>query len=140
MSSIQGYAERTGWIMFAAIVMFAVGFYRIISGISYLANSNRLNDFSSGILGDNMWLWGLWDLGIAALAIWAAYSLLGGGQYGRVFTYLWGIMVIWNGFLIIGPAPWLALGSITLASLVVWGVATTPVDREMATLDRGMGT
>ncbi len=140
MSSMQSYASRTGWIMLAAIVMFSVGFFRIISGISYLANSHKINNFTFGLFGDNMWAWGIWDLGIAAIAIWAAYSLLGGGEFGRVIAYLWAIMVIVNGFLVINQAPWFAAGMITLAVLVVYGLASTPLDRGMATADRGMGT
>ena len=138
--SMQAYASRTGWIMLAAIVMFSVGFFRIISGISYLANSHRINNLSFGILGDNMWLWGIWDLGIAALAHCAAYSRIGGGEFGRVVSYIWAIRVIVNGFLIIGYAPWFAAGMITLAVLVVYGLASTPLERsESRSESGGMG-
>jgi hypothetical protein len=113
--------------MLAAIVMFSVGVLRIISGISYLVDSRKVNDFTAGFFGDNMWAWGLWDLGIAAVAIWAAYSLLGGGEFGRVIAYIWAILVIVNGFLIIGIAPWFAAAMITLAVLVVYGLASTPL-------------
>jgi hypothetical protein len=123
---VQDYASRTGWIMLAAIVMFSVGVYRVLSGISYLADSHKINDFTAGFFGDNMWAWGLWDLGIAAIAIWAAFSLLSGGEFGRVIAYLWAILVIVNSFLIIGIAPWFAAAMITLAVLVVYGLASTP--------------
>ena len=126
MSSVQAYASRTGWIMLAAIVMFSVGVFRIISGISYLANSHKINDYTAGFFGDNMWAWGLWDLGIAAIAIWAAFSLLSGGEFGRVIAYLWAILVIINSFLIIGIAPWFAAAMIALAILVIYGLASTP--------------
>ena len=129
MQSVQTYASRTGWIMLAAVVMFSVGFLRIISGISYLVNSHRVNDFTAGLFGDNMWLWGLWDLGIAVLAIWAAFSLINGGEFGRVIAYIWAILVIVNSFLIIGYAPWFAAAMITLAVLVVYGLASTPLTR-----------
>ena len=129
MQSVQTYASRTGWIMLAAVVMFSVGFLRIISGISYLVNSHRVNDFTAGLFGDNMWLWGLWDLGIAAVAIWAAFSLINGGEFGRVIAYIWAILVIVNGFLIIAYAPWFAVAMITLAVLVVYGLASTPLTR-----------
>jgi hypothetical protein len=129
MQQMQSYANRTGWIMLAAIVMFSVGFLRIISGISYLVNSHRINDFTLGLFGDNMWLWGLWDLGIAVVAIWAAFSLLGGGEFGRVIAYIWAILVIVNGFLVIGYAPWFSAAMITLAVLVVYGLASTPLTR-----------
>ena len=115
MTTLEPTSEKwtSGWLTFAAIMMYAVGFLRIISGISYLAN------------GDNMWAWGIWDLGIAALAIYAAYSLLSGGEFGRIVAYLWAILVIVNGFLILGQAPWYGAAAITLAGLVVYGLATT---------------
>ncbi len=127
MSSMQAYANRTGWIMLAAVVMFSVGVFRIISGISYLANSNKVNDYTAGLFGDNMWAWGLWDLAIAALAIWAAFSLLGGGEFGRVIAYIWAILVIVNSFLTIGIAPWFGAAMLTLALLVIYGLASTPL-------------
>ena len=70
MSSVQAYASRTGWIMLAAIVMFAVGALRLISGISYLVDSHKVNDLTVGLFGDNMWLWGdlgHWDRGARLL-------------------------------------------------------------------------
>jgi len=115
----------SGWTTFAAIVLYAVGFFRIISGISYLVNSHKVNNFSFGLFGDNMWVWGLWDLGIAALAIYAAYSLLEGGEFGRIVAYIWAILVIVNGFLILAYAPWYGAIAITIAGLIVYGLATT---------------
>ncbi len=137
MSSMQAYASRTGWIMLAAIVMFSVGVFRILSGISYLANSHKINDYTAGFFGDNMWAWGLWDLLIAAIAIWAAFSLLSGGEFGRIVAYIWAILVIVNSFLIIGIAPWFAAAMITLAVLVVYGLASTPPARGDMAADRG---
>ena len=127
MSSMQAYASRTGWIMLAAVVMFSVGVFRIISGISYLANSHKINDYTAGFFGDNMWAWGIWDLLIAVIAIWAAFSLLEGGEFGRVIAYTWAILVIVNSFLTIGIAPWFGAAMLTLALLVIYGLASTPV-------------
>ncbi len=127
MSSMQAYASRTGWIMLAAVVLFSVAVFRLISGISYLANSHKINDYTAGFFGDNMWAWGLWDLAIAALAIWAAFSLLGGGEFGRVIAYIWAILVIVNSFLIIGIAPWFGAAMLSLALLVIYGLASTPL-------------
>ena len=106
---------------------------RVISGISYLVDSHKVNDLTLGLFGDNMWLWGLWDLGIAALAIWAAFSLVSGGEFGRVIAYAWAILVIVNSFLVIGLAPWFAAGMITLAVLVIYGLASTPPQRTETT-------
>jgi hypothetical protein len=133
MSSMQAYASRTGWIMLTAVVLFSVAVFRLISGISYLANSHKINDYTAGFFGDNMWAWGIWDLAIAVLAIWAAFSLLGGGEFGRVIAYLWAIFTIVNSFLIIGIAPWFGAAMLVLAVLVVYGLASTPLQRASET-------
>ena len=136
MSTMQEQVDRlSGWTAFAAIVMFSVGVFRVISGISYLADSHKVNDFTLGLFGDNMWAWGIWDLGIGIAALFAAYSLLGNGTYGKIVTYLWAVLVIVNSFLLMGIAPWFAAAMITLAVLVVYGVAKTTDEA----LSRGMG-
>jgi hypothetical protein len=124
--SMEELERRSGWTMFAAVVLFSVGFLRIISGISYLSDSNKVNDLTLGLFGDSLWAWGIWDLGIAAVALYAGYSLLGGGTFGRVVAYLWAVLVIVNSFLIIGYAPWFAFAMIALAVLVVYGLASSP--------------
>jgi hypothetical protein len=107
-------------------VLFAVGFFRIISAITYFADSTKINDLSHGLFGGQTWLWGLWDLLIAAAAIMAGRSLLSGGVYGKAIGYIWGTFVIVQSFVIIGFAPWYAALSITLAALVIYGLGVTP--------------
>ena len=124
--SMEDLERRSGWTMFAAVVLFSVGFLRIISGISYLSDSNKVNDLTLGLFGDSLWAWGLWDLGIAVVALYAGYSLLGGGTFGKVVAYLWAVLVIVNSFLIMGIAPWFAFTMIALAVLVVYGLASSP--------------
>jgi hypothetical protein len=121
--STREVERLSGWGALAAVVMFSFGVLRFISGISYLADSNKVNDLSLGLFGDSLWAWGLWDIGIGILALFAGYSLLVGGIYGKVVAYLWAVAVIVNSFLIMGAAPWFAVASITLAVLVVYGVA-----------------
>ncbi len=116
---------RSGWLTLAAIVMFSVGVLRIIDALYYFSSSNRINnvDLANGAFGDNLWLWGLWELGIAALALYAGYSLLGGGTFGRIVGYLWAFVVIIESFMLIAFAPWFAAAMITLAVLVIYGLA-----------------
>jgi hypothetical protein len=124
--STTAYAPKSsGWLTFAAIILAAVGFFRLISGIAYFADSVRVNDVSNGLFGDNLFWWGIWDLAIAALALYAAYSLLGNNEFGRVVGYIWAILVIVQSFLLITWAPWFAFGAIVLAVLVIWALATT---------------
>jgi hypothetical protein len=131
--STQKQLERlSGWRALAAIVMFSVGFFRVISGISYLAESHKVNDFTLGLFGDNLWAWGIWDLGIAVVALFAGYSILVGGTFGKVVAYLWAVLVIVNSFLVIGVAPWFAFSMIALAVLVVYGLAKSAEEDGLA--------
>ena len=131
MSSAVVPERRSGWVMFAAVVLFSVGFLRIISGISYFKNSAAINDLTRGAFGDHLWAWGVWDICVAALALLAGLSLLGGvgfltTGFGRVVAYVWAVLVIVQGFMLIGQAPWYSAGMIALAALVIYGLTSHP--------------
>jgi hypothetical protein len=132
MSDVMTGLKRPGWLTFAAVVMFSVAGLRIISGIAYLSDSNKVNDLTSGLFGDNIFWWGLWDLGIAALALFAGYSLLSGNTFGRVVGYVWAIVVIIQSFLILSYAPWYGFAAMLLAILVIYALSTTSDYREGA--------
>jgi hypothetical protein len=132
MSDVMTGLRRPGWLTFAAVVMFSVAGLRIISGIAYLADSNKVNDVSSGLFGDDLFWWGLWDLGIAALALFAGYSLLSGNTFGRIVGYVWAIAVIIQSFLILSYAPWYGFAAMLLAILVIFALSSTSDYREEA--------
>jgi hypothetical protein len=134
MSTTQAYSglNRPGWLTFAAVVLFSEGILRIISALYYFADSTRVANVTAGAAGDHLFLWGLWDLVIAVLALWGGYSLLGGNTFGRVIGYIWAIVVIVQSFLIIEYAPWFGFGSIILAVLVIYALSTTSDWREPA--------
>jgi len=125
LSTQESESDRSGWILFAVIIMFAVGFARVISGISYLDDSNDVNNLTNALFGDQLWVWGIWDLIIAALAFFAGWSLLSGGGFGYVVAYIWGVVVIVQGFIGFVVAPWYSAAAITLGALVVYGLSKT---------------
>src|SRR3954447_13487813 len=104
--------RRPGWLTFAGIVLVSVGFLRIISAIYYFADSARVNNLSAGAFGGHLFLWGLWDLLIAALALLAGFSLFSGNTFGRIIGYAWASLVIVQSFLIISYAPWFGSASL----------------------------
>jgi hypothetical protein len=127
--STQAYGNEDiggGWLAFTAVLLFAMGFFRIISGISYLSKSNKIENFTGGLFSNHTWGWGVWDLIIAAVAILAGLSLLGGGGFGRVFGYIFGILVVVQGFTVMNLAPWYGAISIIVGVMVVYGLAATP--------------
>jgi hypothetical protein len=38
--------------------MFSVGFFRIISAISYFADSSKINDLTNRLFSGHTWAWG----------------------------------------------------------------------------------
>jgi hypothetical protein len=133
MSAATVPGRRCGWYTFAAVVLFAVGFLRIISAISYFKHSAAINDLTRGSFSSHLWAWGVWDLCVAGLAVLAGLSLLGGvgfltPAFGRVVAYAWGVLVIVQGFMLVGQAPWYSAGMIALAALVIYGLASQPAE------------
>ena len=117
--------RRPGWLTFAAIVLISVGCMRVLSAIYYFADSARVVNVTGGAFGGNLFLWGLWDLGIAALALYGGFSLLSGNTFGRVVAYAWGVVVIVQSFMIISYAPWFAFAALLLAMLVIMAVSAS---------------
>jgi len=122
--------RRPGWLTFAAVVLISVGCLRVLSAIYYFADSTRVNNVSGGAFGHHLFLWGLWDLLIALLALWGGFSLLGGNTFGRVIGYTWAVLVIVQSFLILGYAPWFGFGALLLAIFVVYALSATSDWRE----------
>src|SRR5262245_18454002 len=122
------YVRRPGWVTFAAVILFTVGFVRIISAINYFGNGIQINNLTDSVFGQHLWVWGAWDLCLAGLSVLAGISLLGGGGFGRVIGYIWAVWVIVQSFLIIGLAPWYAAAMMLLAALVIYGLASSSAD------------
>jgi hypothetical protein len=117
--------RRPGWLTFAAVVLLSFSCFRVISAIYYFFNSIRINNLNYGAFGHHLFLWGLWDLGIAALAFYAGWSLLSGQTFGRIVGYAWAALVLIQSFAIIGSAPWYGAASLTLGVLVIYALAST---------------
>jgi hypothetical protein len=126
MSTQEAETGRSGWIEFTAVVMFAVAFFRVISAIAYFANSAKIDNLTNGLFSSHLWAWGVWDLMIAAAAIIAGLSLLAGGGFGRVVGYIFGVLVLVQGFTVLNAAPWYGALAIAVGVLVIYGLARTP--------------
>ena len=93
--------------------------------VQLFAGGNQVSDLTNSLYGDQLWVWGLWDLAIAALALFAAFSLLSNGRFGRTVTYVWAIVVMFQSLLILTAAPWYAVTAIALSAIVVAGLAAS---------------
>jgi hypothetical protein len=74
--------EGSGWLLFASIMIAIAGVLNIIWGIAAIGNSKFFTQNATYILsGLNTWGWIVLIIGV--LELFAAYSILVGGQYGR---------------------------------------------------------
>jgi hypothetical protein len=72
--------EGSGWLLFASIMIAIAGVLDIIWGIAAISNSKFFTQNATYILSDlNTWGWIVLIIGI--LQLFAAYSIMVGGQY-----------------------------------------------------------
>lgn len=116
--------KRPAGLTFAAVVMISVGCMRVLSAIYYFADSERVNDVSSGPFSHHLFVWGFWDLIIAAIALTAGFSLLKGNELGFIFGYGFAGLVILQSFLMLAAAPWFGFASLLVAILIIYALAT----------------
>jgi hypothetical protein len=87
-SSTGGYqAERhgRGFIAFASILLFVIGFFNVIYGVAAIGSSNVFVADAHYVIGDlRTWGWVAVVLGVSQLL--AAFGVLGGNQLARWFA------------------------------------------------------
>ena len=119
----SGYEEAgTGWVMFAAILLFIAGIWNFIDGILAIGSSHVYVAGAHYVFGDlNSWGWIVMILGILQLA--AGSSLVGGSEWARWFGIaVAGVNSI--GQLMFLPAyPFWALAMFTVDMLIIYGLA-----------------
>jgi hypothetical protein len=118
-------ARRSGWLTYAAVVMFiAAGLYALWA-INLWADAAWLADISDGILGDQRWLWGLFDAAMAALFVFAGKSLLDGRDFGRWVAVVATSIGIFRWFYWMAFTPFLSLTIVAMLFLVLYAVLVT---------------
>ena len=80
--------EWTGWVGFAGIMLYLVGFFHIIAGITALFNQNFYVVTEKSLWVFNTAQWGWVHIIGGLIVIWAASSLMKGHVFGRIFAVL----------------------------------------------------
>jgi hypothetical protein len=118
-------ARRPGMLTFAAVVMFMVAGFEALSGILAFAGSGWWVTEMGNLVYANFVLWGLLDLIIALIALYAGIDLLRGGAFGVTMGYLFAIVGAIRWLFVIPAAPVLALVVIALCVMVMYALATS---------------
>ena len=116
---------RNGWLTYAAVVMFiAAGLYTIWA-INLWADSAWVADVSNGVLGEQGWLWGVFDAVMAVVFVFAGKSLLDGRSFGRWVAVVAASIGIVRWFYWMAFTPFLALAILAMLFLVLYAVLVT---------------
>jgi hypothetical protein len=117
--------KRNGWLTYAAVMMFiAAGLYALWA-INLWADSAWVADVSNGVLGDQGWLWGVFDAVMAVVFVFAGKSLLDGRSFGRWVAVVAVSIGIVRWFYWMAFAPFLALAILAMLFLVLYAVLVT---------------
>ncbi|HEU5349298.1 MAG TPA: hypothetical protein VFU63_11870 [Ktedonobacterales bacterium] len=120
--------RRPGLITFAAIMMFVAAAFTIIWAIQEFSSASwiraNLSTYGYGDMAGYLWAWGIFDLVLAAVAIYAGVDLLRGGAVGLVIGLAIAGVSAARWFFYIPAAPWTALAIIAIDVLIIYGLVS----------------
>ena len=125
-SSVRSRAaahRRPGMVTFAAILMFVVAGLEALSALLAFAGTGWWVTEVGNLVYANFVVWGIVDLIIAFIALYAGIDLLRGGAFGVVMGYLFAVVAAIRWFFVIPAAPVLAVVVIALCVMVIYGLA-----------------
>jgi hypothetical protein len=108
---------------FAAVIMFLVAGFEALSAILAFAGTGWWATASGDLVYANFVFWGILDLLIALIALYAEIDLLRGGAFGVVMGYLFAGLGAIRWLFVIPVAPILSVVVIALCVMVIYGLA-----------------
>ena len=116
-------AHRPGVLTFAAVIMFVVAGLEALTALLAFAGTGWWVTSMGDLVYANFVVWGIVDLVIALIALYAGIDLLRGGTFGRGMGYLFAIVGAIRWLFVIPAAPVLAVVIIALCVMVIYALA-----------------
>jgi hypothetical protein len=114
---------RPGLVTFAAVMMFVLGGFHVLLAISEFASSTWvLSRLDVELFIPILLLWGVIDLVIGAVALFAGASILRGGAFGWVMGWAFAGLGAIRWLFFVPVSPVLAVVVIALDVLVIYGL------------------
>jgi hypothetical protein len=104
-------------------MMLIMGSFQVLVAISEIVNSTWLLNLTNDWIGTRLLFWGLIDLCVAALALYAGIAILRGSRLGLFMGYLFAGLGVLRWLVYITATPVLAVVIIALGVLVIYGLA-----------------
>ena len=115
--------HRPGWFTFAAVVMFTVAGFELLSAVLAFGGTGWWVTEMGNLVYTNFIFWGVLDLIVALIALYAGVSLLRGGEFGLTMGYLFAGLTAVRWLFVIPAAPILSVVVIALCVMVIYGLA-----------------
>jgi hypothetical protein len=124
MRSGGAVARRPGMFTFAAVMMFLLAGFEALSAILAFAGTGWWVTEMGNLVYANFVFWGILDLLIALIALYAGIDILRGGTFGVVMGFLFASFGLVRWLFVIPAAPILSVVVIALCVMVIYGLAT----------------
>ena len=115
--------RRPGMLTFAAVIMFIVAGLEALSALLNFAGTGWWVTSTGDLVYANFVFWGILDLIIALIALYAGLDILRGGTYGLIVGYIFAVAGAIRWLFVIPAAPVLAVVVIALCVMVVYSLA-----------------
>jgi hypothetical protein len=115
--------RRPGLLTFAAVMMFVVAGLEALSALLNFAGTGWWVTDTGHLVYANFVFWGIVDLIIALIALYAGIDILRGGTYGLVMGYVFAVVGAIRWLFVIPAAPVLAVVVVALCVMVIYGLA-----------------
>jgi hypothetical protein len=125
MRSGGAVARRPRMVTFAALIMFMVAGFEALSAILAFGGTGWWVTEMGNLVYANFVLWGVLDLLIALIALYAGIDILRGGTFGVVAGYLFAVVGAIRWLFVIPAAPILSVVIIALCVMVIYGLSET---------------
>ena len=119
---VRAAAHRPGMVTFAAVVIFIVAGLEALTGLLAFMGTGWWVTSTGDLVYTNFVFWGVVDLIIAAIAVYAGIDLLRGGAFGLGIGYFFTVLCAIRWLLVIPAAPVLAVVVIALCVMVIYGL------------------
>jgi len=119
----EAVTRRPGMVTFAAVIMFMVAGFEVLSALLAFAGTGWWVTDMGNLVYANFVFWGILDLVIALIALYSGIDLLRGGAFGRTMGYLFAGLAAIRWLFVIPAAPILAVVVIALCVMVIYALA-----------------
>ena len=117
--------EHSGWLVFAAMMMFGLGTFALMAAIAEALNSSWL--LENTLLGARLdWFWyGFFDLLVAIGSFYAGWAIWKGRAEGYLIGLIFATLSAGRWFLLIPAAPIWSVSMVVLWCLVIFALVRT---------------